>query len=133
MKINRVPLFFMICFIASCTLTEEQRLISNAERDFKIKFTSSPTLLKTEEFGSLHDGGDRSILQLSKTDCSRIMKKLNNTGESANLVDFQQMLAVRNIESGELKYSNISVLSGHYLVYAIDVKSCVLYRVAQYD
>ena len=112
---------------------EEQRLISNTENDFKIEFTTSPTLLDKEEFGSLHDGGDRAILQLNKVECTKMEPKFNNTGSPPNLMDFQRMLTGQHIASSEIKYINISPLGGDYLVYAIDVKSCVLYRVAQYD
>ena len=117
----------------SCSYLENERLVSNTSKDLGIKFSSTPKILLTEEYGWAEEGGDRTIMQLAKKDCTNVAEKLGAVAFSPDLSDFERLLKTQSKKLGEVKLQSSMSEQSDLLVYALDVKSCVLYRMAHFE
>jgi len=73
------PLVILLCIaLSGCDYTEEQRVISQTEKELGIRFFNKPKMLLTETYGWAEEGGDRTLLQLNPEDCTEVSKRLKD-------------------------------------------------------
>ena len=133
MKIKKAIALFLCALVASCSYIENQRLVSNTSKDLDIKFSSTPKVLQKEDYGWAEEGGDRAIMQLANTDCTNVAGKLNVVSFTPDLSDFERLLKMQSKTIGEVKFRSSMSEHGDLLIYALDIKSCVLYRMAHFE
>ncbi len=112
---------------------ESRRLYGQIEKNLEITLSNRPHLIDRENFGWAEEGGDISLLQLSRKDCLSVENIMNKEEKFDAKSERYKFFNKNNIFPKVLR-TNYQVNShGDITMYALDPVSCIVYRLYFYE
>lgn len=135
MKISAALLLLVVLFVylAYDPLIEAPRLKEQTQEDLKITFSESPKLLETETFGWAEEGGDRSLLKLSPSDCTTVVNILGDLEKPEAEANYMRMFNAEGLNPPRVRSKYWSNTHGDTKLYVLAPSACVLFREAFFE
>jgi len=106
---------------------------SEIEKDLGIVFEHSADILEYDTYGWAEEGGTRLLFQLSEIDCKSISTKLDFEVQYSNKADYHLFFELQGIAPISLFSKNIFGSNNGFLQYALDLNSCILFRLKHFE
>ncbi|MEH6471209.1 MAG: hypothetical protein V7752_08165 [Halopseudomonas sp.] len=126
-------ILFVLFMYFDSDFHEVRRLKDQVEKNLKLSSIELPELIDRETYGWAEEGGDKALLLLSPLACTSISSVMTGSEESNGKSEYSDMFARNKLNPSIVKTWFKSNAHGDFTYYALDEKSCSLYRRYHYE
>ncbi len=101
---------------------------SEIEKELGFTFQYPTDVLEYKSYGWAEEWGEELLFKLKNKDCESIPSKLKTQVDYSIKASYHQLFSNQDIKPTSLFVKSFSDPNGNFRQYAIDIDSCVLYR-----
>jgi len=128
-----IAILVCLFFYFDSDFYEVRRLRSQVELNLKLQLSELPKLIDRESYGWAEEGGNKALLALNRQDCIAISNVMTNSENSHKKSEYFDMYEKNSVRPNNVKTWFKINEHGDSTRYALDEKSCYLYRIYHYE